>query len=76
MAKVAKWRDYVDKADRKSIWQIKRYITNLPTSSFIPTLNGHATTHQQKVDALQKSFFPPSPTADLTDIKQHHTTYL
>ena len=67
-AKARKWKEYVNNADGKTIWQIKKYITNAPTSTFIPTLNGHAATYEQKVNALQKSFFPEPPPADLTDI--------
>ena len=72
---MTKWRNYVENADGKSIRQIKRYITDTPTSNFIPTLNGQLSTHQQKVDTFQKTFFPRPPPADLTDIKQHLTTY-
>src|SRR5216117_692741 len=67
-AKVSKWKEYVNNADGKTIWQIKKYITNIPTSTFIPTLNGHAATYEQKVNALRKAFFPKPPLADLTDI--------
>ena len=31
--KAGKWREYVNDADNKSIWQIKKYITNLPTTN-------------------------------------------
>jgi len=67
-AKTKKWKEFVDKADRKSIWQVKKYIDNTPTSTFIPTINGNATTHEQKATAFQKAFFPKPPCADLTDI--------
>ena len=39
-------------------------------SSFIPTLDGHASSHTQKVELLQKSFFPQPPPARLDDIPQ------
>ena len=67
-AKANHWKDYVNKADGKSIFQIKKYIMNTPTSTFIPTLNNHATTNEQKVNILRKAFFPKPPPADLTDI--------
>src|SRR5436305_11138756 len=68
-AKIAKWKKYTKDADEKSIWQIKRYITNLSTSNIISTLNDLLITHQQKADALQKTFFPHLSSADLRDIK-------
>jgi ribonuclease HI len=67
-AKEDKWRVYVENADDKSIWNIKNFITNIPTQSFIPTLENNASTHEQKIALLQQSFFPPPPPADLKDI--------
>ncbi len=67
-AKRDKWREYVENADGKSVFQIKNYITNLPTPTFIPTLNKQAATHDQKTALLQKTFFPQPPPAKLYDI--------
>jgi Reverse transcriptase (RNA-dependent DNA polymerase)/Endonuclease-reverse transcriptase len=67
-AKTNHWKKYVNEADGKSIFQIKKYIMNTPTSTFIPTLNNHAATNKQKVNVLRKAFFPKPPPADLTDI--------
>ena len=67
-AKTNKWKEYVNNANGKTIWQIKKYITNTPTSTFVPTLNGNAATNEQKVRALLKAFFPSPPPADLTAI--------
>jgi hypothetical protein len=36
-ARMDKWREFVNKADGKTIYQIKDYITNIPTPIFIPT---------------------------------------
>jgi len=58
----------VDNADGKSIWKIKKYIDNSPIQTFIPTLEGNATTNEQKSNALRKAFFPEPPEANLTDI--------
>ena len=69
-AKTTHWRGYIEKPDNKSIGQIIRYITNKPTSSIIPTLNGKEATNEQKVNALQKSFFPRPPSADLSDLSR------
>src|SRR5271170_3068589 len=67
-AKAAKWKEFVNSADAKTIWQIKKYITNIPASTLIPTLDGHAATNEDKVTTLRKAFFPRPPPADLTDI--------
>ena len=69
-AKEKKWREYVENADDKSIFEIQRYITNTPTQTMIPTLNDRAATHEEKIATLQASFFPLPPPADLTDISQ------
>ena len=65
-----KWKEYVGNADGKSIFQIKNYALNKATSSLIPTLDGQATTQEEKVEAFTKIFFPRPPPADLTDITQ------
>ena len=62
------WKEYVDKVDDKSIFQIKKYIINISISTFISTLNNHAATNEQKVNAFRKAFFPKSSSADLTNI--------
>jgi hypothetical protein len=38
-AKEKTWRDFVSKADRRTIWTVKKYIDATPTPSYIPTLN-------------------------------------
>ena len=69
-AKRDKWREFVNGADEKTIWQVKKYATNIPVPSFVPMLDGCATSHSQKVTLLQKSFFPQPPPAKLDDIPQ------
>ena len=69
-AKETTWKEFVNNADGKTIWQIKKYIDNIPTSSFVPTLEEKATTNEQKVKVLQNAFFPPPPSAKLADIHQ------
>jgi Endonuclease-reverse transcriptase len=71
-AKKAKWKDYVENADGKSIWQIKKYATNITTSSLIPTLDGNATTHEAKIETFTRAFFPQPPPTNLTDITQNN----
>ena len=70
LAKRDKWREFVNNADGKSIWEVKKYVTSTPVSPFIPTLDGYAASQCQKVELLQKKFFPPPPAATLNDIAQ------
>ena len=67
-AKTDTWRNCVSKVNNKTIWRVKDWITKTPTSTFIPILDGHATTNKQKTIILQKTFFPKPPPADLSDI--------
>ena len=60
----------MNNADGKTIWQIKKYIDNIPTSAFVPTLENNATTNEQKAIMLQKTFFPSPPPANLDDIQR------
>jgi len=69
-ARTDKWREFVNKADGKTIYQVKKYITNIPTPTFIPTLNTNAATNEEKVNTLRKAFFPKPPPADLKDIRR------
>ena len=72
-AKETTWKEFVNNADGKTIWQIKKYIDNIPTSAFVPTLENSVMTNEQKANVLQNAFFPPPPSANLADI--HLTTY-
>ena len=47
-AKHATWREFVGAADEKSIWIIKKYMNSTPTQHYIPTINGTATTNEEK----------------------------
>lgn len=69
-AKKNKWREFVNGASNKTIFQVKNYAMNTPVPSFVPTLDGHAASHSQKVELLRKSFFPLPPPAKLNDIPQ------
>ena len=70
-AKREKWREFVSEADEQTIWQVLNYVETAPTTTYIPTLEGHAITNAQKADTLQKAFFPLPPPADLSDIATH-----
>ena len=65
-AKAEHWREFVTTADGQSIWKVKKYMESTPLPTFIPTLNEIATTNKEK--EFQKTFFPPPPSADLSDI--------
>lgn len=72
--KKAKWREYVENVDDKSIFQIHHYLTNISMQSLISTLDDRATTHEEKITILQKVFFLPSSSADLKDIFHQKAT--
>jgi endonuclease/exonuclease/phosphatase (EEP) superfamily protein YafD len=67
-AKEDTWREFLANVDGKTVWDVKKYIEGGSGYGIIPTLNGCHATHQELTQALQKSFFPPAPPADLTDL--------
>jgi len=67
-AKEKTWKDFVSKADQRTIWTIKKYVDTTPTPSYIPTLNERAASNEEKAAEFQAAFFPPPPPADVTDI--------
>jgi hypothetical protein len=68
-AKESTWREFVENCDGKSIWDVKRYISNSAAFSNIPTLNdGQAETFEQMTQVFRKEFFPEPPAANLSDI--------
>jgi len=75
-AKKEKWQEFVENADGKTIWQIQKYASNIATSPLIPTLDGKALTHDDKVNAFTKTFFPQPPPANLNDIAQQPKQHL
>ena len=60
----------MNKADGKTIWQVKKYITNVLIPAFIPTLDTNMATNEEKISTLRKTFFPKPPPADLKDIRR------
>jgi hypothetical protein len=59
----------------KSFWRLAKWAKSKsflpPTPPSMPTLTtpqGPATTHEAKCEALKARFFPPVPSADLSDI--------
>jgi hypothetical protein len=68
-AKTTTWREFVQNADGKSIWQVKRYLSGSSPQAVIPTLDGKLETYEQMSSTFQRSFFPPPPQADLKDLR-------
>lgn len=62
------WRNFVEAADERTIWKVKRYMNSLPMQQYIPTLNETATTNESKAHEFAKAFFPQPPPADTSDI--------
>jgi len=63
------WRDFVEEANERTIWTVKKYMDSIPTPTYIPTLNNETTTsNTEKVIAFQETFFPSPPSADVSDI--------
>ena len=60
----------MNNADDKTIYQFKDYVTNIPTSAFVPTLEDSAMTNEQKVIIPKNAFFPLPSQTDLRDISQ------
>ena len=66
-AKRKTWRSFVEKADEKTIWTLKKYMDSTPIPRYIPTIN-NATSNEDKAAAFKSTFFPPPPLANLSDI--------
>jgi hypothetical protein len=73
-AKQETWREFVNNADEKSIWQVKKYLNSTPTQSYMPTLDTTAASNKAKAEKFQSTFFLQPPQADMTDINTS-TTY-
>jgi hypothetical protein len=58
-AKEAMWRKYVEDADEKTIWQLKKYIDKPPSPYYIPTIDGETSNEgksRQYKTAFRRSF--------------------
>ncbi|KAL7280271.1 hypothetical protein ACG7TL_005184 [Trametes sanguinea] len=69
------WREYVESATEKTIWQASKYVTQAPENTLasrLPALNlpngAVARTCHEKREALMAQFFPEPPDASLDDI--------
>jgi len=67
-AKDRTWKQFLEDADERTIWTAKKYLDSMPTPHYIPTLNNTANSNEEKAAEFQANFFPPPPTADLSDI--------
>ena len=66
---------FVEAADEKSIWSIKKYMNSKPTQHYIPTINDTATTNEEKAARLREVLLPALaslPQADTSDITATH----
>ena len=68
-AKGDKWKEYVEEADERSIWKVKKYLDTTPITTYIPTLLRSATTTNEKAEILKANFFPPPPPTEITGIE-------
>ena len=74
-AKYNTWREYVEAADEKTIWTIKDYMDSKPIQHYIPTINGTATTNEEKTTQFREALLPTLsslPLADTSDITAMH----
>jgi hypothetical protein len=71
IAKQKTWREFVEEADERTIWTVKKYIDSTPTQAYIPTLNDTATSNEAKAAQFQSTFFPPAPQANTSDINDN-----
>jgi Reverse transcriptase (RNA-dependent DNA polymerase)/Endonuclease-reverse transcriptase len=68
-AKEKCWQKFVQEANGKSIWDIKKYLDGSQSQTNIPMLEDK-TSYGEMTEILQRNFFPEPPEADLTDIQQ------
>ena len=69
-AQAETWRKLLTTADEKTIWKIKDYMDSTPTQPYISTLNGDATSNEEKALEFTRVFFPQPPPADTSDINE------
>jgi hypothetical protein len=52
------WKGFVEAADEKTIWTIKKYINSTPTQHYIPAINETATTNEEKANQFREVLLP------------------
>jgi len=67
MAKDWKWKQFVQEANEKTIWMVKKYIDKPPSPYYIPTIN-QAMSNEGKALEFTLTFFPPPLPANNGDI--------
>ena len=75
-AKYNTWKEFVETADEKSIWTIKKYMNSTSSQHHIPTINGTATTNEEKASQFKEVLLPTHsslPLANTSDITETHT---
>jgi endonuclease/exonuclease/phosphatase family metal-dependent hydrolase len=68
-AKQKTWQKFVEEADERTIWTVKKYINKPPSPYYIPTIN-NATSNDGKADEFARAFFPSPPPAQTSDIDE------
>ena len=71
-AKEMRWKEFVEEADERTIWMVKKFIDAPTVPHFIPTIN-KAMSNEEKADEFRSEFFPPPPPADISDILTTNT---
>ena len=66
-AKQRKWKEFVEEADERTIWIVKKYIDTAITPYYNSTII-NAVSNDAKAAEFKAAFFPPPPPADLSDI--------
>ena len=74
-AKQQTWQSFVQNANGKSIWDVKKYLAGSNGQRIIPTLDNKAETFKEITDTLSESFFPQPPPAYLSDINNPNLKY-
>ena len=59
-AKEKTWKKFVEEADERRIWMVKKYIDKPPSPYNIPTINNKAS-NKGKADEFACTFFPSPP---------------
>jgi len=71
-AKRKTWLKFVEEAEERTIWMVKKYIDRPPSPYYIPVINS-ATSNKGKTAEFANIFFPPIPPARTSDI--NNATY-
>ena len=74
-AKYKTWREFIEAMDDESIWIVKNYMNSKPKQHYILTINGTATTNEEKAHYFKEAFLPmlsSLPRVNTSDIAVTH----